>query len=61
MGRKTQVSNKRGCDLCIADADEDSAQVIISTAPCGYVRPRCTNYPDAHLSQGVEIILSQKW
>jgi uncharacterized protein YecE (DUF72 family) len=52
---------KRECSLCIADADENPAQEIISTAPWGYLRLRRSDYTDADLSQWVERILSQKW
>ncbi|HSA77554.1 MAG TPA: hypothetical protein VLG72_01690 [Nitrospirota bacterium] len=45
MRRETQVSRERGCSLCIADADEDSAKEIISTAPCGYLGLRRSDSP----------------
>jgi len=52
---------KRGSSLCIADADENPANEIISTAPWGYLRLRRSDYTDADLSQWLERILSQKW
>ena len=50
-----------GCSLCIADADENPTNEIISTAPWGYLRLRRSDYTDADLSQWMERILSQKW
>jgi uncharacterized protein YecE (DUF72 family) len=47
--------------LCTADADENPASEIISTAPWGYLRLRRSGYTDADLSQWLERILSQKW
>jgi uncharacterized protein YecE (DUF72 family) len=44
----------KGCSLCIADADEDPAQVIISTATWGYLRLRRSDYTDAALSHWAE-------
>ena len=52
---------ERGSSLCIADADENPANEIISTAPWGYLRLRRSDYTDADLSQWLERILSQKW
>jgi uncharacterized protein YecE (DUF72 family) len=52
---------KRGCSLCIANADENPAKEIISTASWGYLRLRRSDYTDADLSQWMEKILSQKW
>jgi uncharacterized protein YecE (DUF72 family) len=52
---------KRGSSLCTADADENPANEIISTAPWGYLRLRRSDYTDADLSQWLERILSQKW
>jgi len=52
---------KRKSSLCIADADENPANEIISTAPWGYLRLRRSDYTDADLSQWLERILSQKW
>ena len=52
---------EKGCSLCIADADENPANEIISTAAWGYLRLRRSDYPDADLSQWIERILSQKW
>ncbi len=52
---------KKGCSLCIADADEDPATEIVSTADWGYLRLRRSDYTDADLSQWVEMILAQKW
>jgi len=51
----------KGCSLCIADADEDPAKDIISTASWGYLRLRRSDYTDADLSQWAESILSQDW
>ena len=52
---------KRKSSLCIADADENPANEIISTASWGYLRLRRSDYTDADLSQWLERILSQKW
>jgi uncharacterized protein YecE (DUF72 family) len=52
---------KRGCSLCIVDADENPANEIISTAPWGYLRLRRSDYTDADLLQWMGRILSQKW
>jgi len=52
---------ERGYSLCIADADENPAHEIISTASWGYLRLRRSDYTDADLSQWIERILSQKW
>jgi uncharacterized protein YecE (DUF72 family) len=52
---------ERGCSLCIADADENPVNEIISTAPWGYLRLRRSDYTDADLSQWMERIFSQKW
>lgn len=52
---------KRGCSLCIADADENPADAIISTAPWGYLRLRRPDYTDADLSKWMERVLAQKW
>lgn len=52
---------KKGSSLCIADADENPVNEIISTAPWGYLRLRRSDYTDAGLSQWVERILSKKW
>jgi len=52
---------KKGCGLCIADADEDPAKEIVSTAPLGYLRLRRSDYTDADLSQWAERVLAQKW
>ncbi|HEX9021521.1 MAG TPA: DUF72 domain-containing protein [Nitrospirota bacterium] len=52
---------KKGCSLCIADADETPAGKIIGTAAWGYLRLRRSDYADADLSQWAESILSQKW
>jgi uncharacterized protein YecE (DUF72 family) len=57
----TDLLRKKGCSLCIADTDENPAQVIISTAPWGYLRLRRSDYTEADLSQWLEKILSQKW
>jgi uncharacterized protein YecE (DUF72 family) len=53
--------HERGCSLCIADADENPADEIISTSSWGYLRLRRSGYTDAGLSQWIERILSQKW
>lgn len=52
---------EKGCSLCIADADENPANEIISTAAWGYLRLRRSDYTNADLSQWIERILSQKW
>jgi uncharacterized protein YecE (DUF72 family) len=52
---------KNGASRCIADADEDRAGEIISTAPWGYLRLRRSDYTDTDLSQWLERILLQKW
>jgi uncharacterized protein YecE (DUF72 family) len=52
---------QKECSLCIADADEDPAKEIISTATWGYLRLRRSDYTDADLSQWAERILAQKW
>ena len=52
---------KKGSSLCIADADENPVNEIISTAPWGYLRLRRSDYTDADLSKWLERILSQKW
>ena len=52
---------ERGSSLCTADADENRANEIISTAPWGYLRLRRSDYTDADLSQWKERILSQEW
>jgi uncharacterized protein YecE (DUF72 family) len=51
----------KGSSLCVADADENPANEIISTAPWGYLRLRRSDYTEADLSQWLERILSQKW
>ena len=53
--------HERGCSLCIADADENPTNEIISTATWGYLRLRRSDYTDADLSQWMERILAQKW
>jgi len=52
---------KKGCSLCIADADENPVREITSTAPWGYLRLRRSDYSDADLSQWAGKILAQKW
>ena len=52
---------KKGSSLCTADADENPANEIISTAAWGYLRLRRSDYTDADLSKWLERILSQKW
>ncbi len=52
---------EKGSSLCIADADENPTNEIISAAPWGYLRLRRSDYTDADLSQWLERILSQKW
>jgi uncharacterized protein YecE (DUF72 family) len=52
---------ERRFSLCTADADENPAREIISTAPWGYLRLRRSGYTDADLSQWLGRILSQKW
>ena len=51
----------KGYSLCTADADENPADKIISTAPWGYLRLRRSDYTEADLSQWLEKILAQKW
>jgi uncharacterized protein YecE (DUF72 family) len=51
----------KGCSWCVEDTDENPVQMIISTAPWGYLRLRRSDYKDADLSQWAERILSQKW
>jgi uncharacterized protein YecE (DUF72 family) len=60
-GEILDLLRERGCSLCIADADENPAHDIISTASWGYLRLRRSDYTDADLSQWRERILSQKW
>ncbi len=55
------VLRKRGCSLCVADADEKPANEIISTASWGYLRLRRSDYEEADLSQWLKKILSQEW
>ncbi|SRR6266571_736544 len=52
---------KRGCSLCTADADENPADEIVSTASWGYLRLRRSDYTEADLSLWMERILAQKW
>ena len=52
---------QKKASLCIADADENPVNEIISTAPWGYLRLRRTDYTDAELSDWLERILLQKW
>ena len=52
---------EKECSLCIADADENPAAEIISTAPWGYLRLRRSDYTGADLAQWLERILAQKW
>jgi uncharacterized protein YecE (DUF72 family) len=52
---------KSGSSLCIADADDDRENEVISTAPWGYLRLRRSDYTDADLSQWLERVLSQEW
>ncbi len=52
---------KKGCSLCVADADENPANEIISTAPWGYLRLRRSDYTDDDLSRWAEKVYSQKW
>jgi uncharacterized protein YecE (DUF72 family) len=52
---------ERGCSLCIADSDENPINVIINTAPWGYLRLRRSEYRDVDLSEWMKRILSQKW
>ena len=50
---------KKGCSLCIADADENPVHEITSTASWGYLRLRRSDYSEADLSQWMERIFSQ--
>ena len=52
---------ERRFSLCIADTDENPAGDILSTAPCGYLRLRRSDYTDDDLSKWKARILSQKW
>jgi len=52
---------ERGHSLCIAETDENPADEIINTAPCGYLRLRRSDYTEADLSQWLERILAQEW
>ena len=52
---------ERGLSLCIADADEEPANGIISTARWGYLRLRRSDYTDGDLSQWLERVLQQDW
>jgi uncharacterized protein YecE (DUF72 family) len=56
-----EVLRGKACSLCIADADENPAHQIISTAPWGYLRLRRSDYTDADLSHWLEQIYAQKW
>jgi uncharacterized protein YecE (DUF72 family) len=51
----------REYSLCTADADENPAARVISTAPWGYLRLRRSDYTEADLAQWLEKILAQKW
>jgi uncharacterized protein YecE (DUF72 family) len=55
------ILRKKGCALCIADADDEPSGEIVSTASWGYLRLRRSNYADADLSRWVEAVLAQKW
>jgi uncharacterized protein YecE (DUF72 family) len=52
---------QKGSSLCTADADENPANDIVSTASWGYLRLRRSDYTDADLERWLERILSQKW
>jgi len=52
---------EKDSSLCTADADENPANDIVSTASWGYLRLRRSDYTDADLKQWLERILSQKW
>jgi uncharacterized protein YecE (DUF72 family) len=60
-GEITELLRGKGCSLCIADADEDPAKDIVSTAPWGYLRLRRSDYTDADLSQWADRILARGW
>jgi len=60
-GEVLDLLRQKGCGLCIADADEDPAKDIISTAAWGYLRLRRSDYTDADLLQWAESVLSQDW
>jgi len=51
----------REYSLCNADADENPADRIISTAPWGYLRLRRSDYTETDLSRWLERILAQNW
>ncbi len=52
---------ERDYSLCTADADENPAARVISTAPWGYLRLRRSVYTEADLAQWLGKILAQKW
>jgi uncharacterized protein YecE (DUF72 family) len=52
---------ERRFSLCTADADENPASEVISTAPWGYLRLRRSDYTDDDLSRWLRRIDSQKW
>ncbi len=52
---------KKGCSLCISDAEKSPTNEIISTAPWGYLRLRRSDYSDAELSNWLKRIISQRW
>jgi uncharacterized protein YecE (DUF72 family) len=56
-----KLLRSKGCGLCVADADEDPAKEIVSTAPLGYLRLRRSDYTDADLAAWAEKVLAQKW
>lgn len=60
-GEIPELLRGKGCSLCIADADEDPAKDIVSTAPWGYLRLRRSDYTDADLSHWADSILSHRW
>jgi uncharacterized protein YecE (DUF72 family) len=60
-GEILDLLRKKGCSLCIADADESPADEIVSTADWGYLRLRRSDYTDADLARWAEKVLSQKW
>jgi uncharacterized protein YecE (DUF72 family) len=60
-GEVLDLLREKRCGLCIADADEDPAREIISTAPLGYLRLRRSDYTDADLAEWADRILAQEW
>ncbi len=60
-GEILELLRKRGCSLCIADADENPTSDIITTASWGYLRLRRSDYTDTDLARWIERVSSQEW